>query len=98
MVPGPVAQESPLGVGELAYRWSVAHWPRWAAMAGTTNRTALLPTAAAAFNDAAQAGRLIEDQRRAMGADGDVPAAREAEEIRLRAAVKGREAVAFSGG
>ncbi|WP_280153387.1 M1 family metallopeptidase [Piscinibacter sp. XHJ-5] len=92
-VPGYMALESPFG--ELAYRWSVAHWARWAALAGTTSRTALLPRAAAGFNDEAQAARLVEDQRRAMGPDGDVQAAREAEDIRLRAAVKARYATGF---
>lgn len=95
-VPGLMALESPFG--ELAYRWTVSQWPRWAALAGTTNRTALLPRAAAGFTEEAMAARLLEDQRRAIGLDGDVQAAREAQEIRVRAAVKGREATTLSGG
>ena len=89
-VPGLMAQESPFG--ELAYRWTVSHWPRWAALAGTTGRTRLLPRAAAGFSDEATAARLVEDQRRVLGPVGEVQAAREAQEIRLRAAVKAREA------
>jgi hypothetical protein len=52
----------------------------------------LLPGAARGFSTAEQAARLGEDQRRNAGVDGDSLAAREAEAIRLRAAVKAREA------
>jgi hypothetical protein len=52
----------------------------------------VLPGAARGFSTAEQADRLVEDQRRNAGADGDLPAAQEAEAIRLRAAVSAREA------
>jgi len=89
-LPGMVARYSPFG--EIAYRSAAANWQRFAELAGTWGKAMLLPQAAQGFSDAEQATRLIEDQRRAAGPDGAVPAAREAEQIRLRAAVKAREA------
>lgn len=90
-LPGMVARHSPFG--ELAYRSTASNWQRFAELAGTWGRAMLLPQAAQGFSDADQAARLVEDQRRQAGLDGAVPAAREAEQIRLRAAVKAREAV-----
>ncbi|HEX6703829.1 MAG TPA: M1 family metallopeptidase [Albitalea sp.] len=87
-IPGLVAKESPFG--ELAYRYTVAHWAQLAELAGTTAKPELLPKAAAGFNDAQRAAQLIEDQRRAAGPVGNTPAAREAQAIRLRAVVKAR--------
>jgi hypothetical protein len=52
----------------------------------------LLPSAAAAFSEPEHARRLVDDQRNVAGANGDALAAQEAENIRLRAAVKAREA------
>jgi hypothetical protein len=89
-IPGLVARLSPLG--DLAYRYTLDHWTELAAAAGTWGRLFLLPGAAAGFSDSAQADRLVQDQRGMAGADGDVLAAREAENIRLRAAVRAREA------
>ena len=89
-IPGYMARHSPLG--ELAYRYTLTHWQRFAELAGTTGRTQLLPKAAAGFNDEARAGSLVDDQRKQAGADGDSAAAREASNIRLRAAMKARYA------
>ena len=61
-------------------------------MAGSWGRQFLLPKASAGFSEAESAARLVEDQRRVAGADGDKLGAQEAENIRLRAAVKAREA------
>jgi aminopeptidase N len=92
-VPGMVARHSPFG--EQAYRFTVDNWKRLAELAGNSGSSWLLPNAARAFNDAGLASRLIEDQQRAAGPDGLVLAARQAEDIRLRAAVKAREATSF---
>lgn len=88
-LPGLVAGLSPHG--ELAYSHAVGNFPRFGEMAGSYGKGYLLPQAAQGFSEAAQANRLVEDQRRLVGADGAVLAAREAEAIRLRAEVKGRE-------
>ena len=61
-------------------------------LAGPWGRPHLLPKAASAFNTPDRASRLVEDQRRELGADGDALAAQEAEAIKLRSAVKAREA------
>jgi aminopeptidase N len=92
-IPGLVARSSPFG--ELAYRYVLANWKPLASLAGSLGQAALLPRAAAGFNDAERAAQLIDDQRREAGADGDVLAAREAEAIRLRAAIKARDADAW---
>src|SRR5205085_1648948 len=81
--------------GELAYKHTVQNWKRYAELAGTSNRVSLLPKAAGGFTDEAWASRLVEDQRREAGPDGDVAAAREAEAIRLRAAVRARNAASM---
>lgn len=92
-IPGLVAQSSPFG--ELAYRYTLSNFKQLGELAGSWGRSFLLPRSASGFNDAQRATRLIEDQRRAAGADGEISAAREAEVIRLRAAVKAREAAAL---
>jgi len=89
-LPGLVARSSPFG--DLAYSYTLSNFKRLGDLAGTWGRSFLLPSAASAFNQPERASRLVEDQRREAGADGDVLAAREAEAIRLRAAVKAREA------
>ena len=89
-IPGMMARDSPFG--ELAYRFTLSHWNGLQELAGTTGTPRLLPSAAAGFSDVERAARLTADQRREAGADGDVPAAREAESIRLRAAVRARDA------
>ena len=95
-LPGLVARHSPFG--ELAYRYTLAQWPRLAELAGTWGRSFLLPQAARGFSDAQSAARLVEDQRAMAGADGVALGAREAEDIRLRAAVKAREAAGLESG
>jgi len=89
-IPALVARLSPFG--DLAYRYSLDNWKPLAELAGTWGRAFLLPGAARGFSAPEQAGRLVEDQRRNAGVDGDVLAAQEAEAIGLRAAVKAREA------
>ena len=89
-IPGLVARLSPFG--DLAYRYSLDNWKPLAELAGTWGRAFLLPGAARGFTAPEHAGRLIEDQRRNAGVNGDALAAQEAEAIRLRAAVKAREA------
>jgi aminopeptidase N len=89
-IPGLVARSSPFG--NSAYRFAADHWKDLAALAGTWGQSYVLPRAASGFTEPEQADRLVEDQRRNAGADGDAAAAREAESIRLRAAVKSREA------
>ena len=89
-LPGMVARHSPFG--ELAYRITASNWQRFADLAGNWGKGQLLPQAAQGFSDAERAARLIEDQRDKAGPDGAVPAAREAEQIRLRASVKARDA------
>ena len=89
-IPGLVAKHSPFG--DLAYRYTLEHWSRLAELAGTWGRQFLLPGASAGFSEASRAAKLIEDQRLMAGADGAALGAQEAENIRLRAAVKRREA------
>lgn len=88
-IPGLVASQSPFG--DLAYRYTLSNFKRLGELAGHWGRGFLLPKAASGFNDAERAARLMEDQRREAGADGEMLAAREADAIRLRAAVKARE-------
>ncbi len=89
-IPGMVARNSPFG--EMAYQYTVTNFARLGELSGTWGKQFLLPKAAEGFNDAARAAKLLEDQRREVGKDGDTLAGREAEAIRLRAAVKAREA------
>jgi aminopeptidase N len=89
-IPGLVARLSPFG--DRAYRYTLDHWKPLAELAGTSGQTFLLPEAAAGFSTPEEGARLVEDQHRTAGADGNAVAAQEAESIRLRAAVKAREA------
>ena len=89
-IPGLIGEESPLG--DMAYGFTLANWEPLAALAGTIGKTWLLPAAASRFNDLARAERLMADQRRTAGEDGTSPAARIADQIRLRAVVKRRDA------
>ena len=89
-IPGLVARLSPFG--DPAYRYTLEHWQPLAELAGTWGQKFLLPEAAVGFSSPEQGARLVEDQRRTAGADGDAIAAQEAENILLRAAVKAREA------
>lgn len=89
-LPGMVARNSPFG--DMAYQYTLANFKRLGELSGTWGRQFLLPKAAEGFSDAERAAKLIEDQRREVGKDGDTLAAREAEAIRLRASVKAREA------
>ena len=89
-IPRLVARLSPFG--EQAYRYTLDHWQALAAIAGDWGSMYLLPGAATGFNTSEQAARMVDDQRRLAGANGDVLAAQGAETIRLRAAVQGREA------
>jgi aminopeptidase N len=91
-IPGMVAKSSPFG--ELAYGFTLSHWNVLAKLAGTGpfgGNIWLLPNAAASFNDAARAARLVDDQRRTAGDAGAASAATVAATIELRAAVRSRE-------
>jgi aminopeptidase N len=90
VIPGLVARLSPFG--DQAYRYALDNWQPLAELTGTGGRAYVLPGAARGFSTAEQADRLVEDQRRNAGVDGDMLAAREAAAIRLRAAVQAREA------
>jgi len=89
-IPGLVARLSPFG--EPAYQYTLGHWQPLAALSGSWGRQFLLPDAAAGFSAPEQAERLLDDQRRNAGPNGATLAARAAEDIRLRAAVRAREA------
>ena len=89
-LPGLVARLSPFG--ELAYRYTLENWARLSELAGTWGSQFLLPSASRGFNEPERAAALVEDQRRMAGTDGNALGAQEAENIRLRAAVKVREA------
>jgi aminopeptidase N len=91
---GMIARLSPT-LGEQAYRFSVENWKPLAEQAGTWGRNFVLPGAAEGFHDSDTASRLVADQRRLVGADGDALAAQEADNIRLRSAVRRREAPAL---
>ena len=89
-IPGLVAKSSPFG--ELAYRYTVSNFKQLGDLAGSWGRAFLLPMSAAGYTEPELGALRVEDQRRTAGVDGEVLAAREAEAIRLRAAVKAREA------
>ena len=90
-IPGMVARRSPFG--EQAYRFAAQHWSALAALSGREGKHWVLPSAAEGFNAAAQAARLIDDQKRLAGADGAALAARFAARIELLDQIKQREAV-----
>ena len=92
-IPGMVARDSPFG--ELAYRYTRDHWPALAELAGQSGRARLLPGAAESFNDAELGARLLEDQRRAAGVQGDARAATVAARIALLAQIKQRESASL---
>jgi aminopeptidase N len=74
---------------ELAYRFTVDHYPALAAIAGDMfgASASLLPGAAKAFNDQSKGVRLVADQQRLNGESGKIPAAKAAARIALKAAV-----------
>lgn len=88
-IPGMVARDSPFA--ELAYQFTREHWAALAELAGRSGRTRLLPGAAENFNRAELGARLLEDQRRAAGDQGDARAATVAARIALLAQIRQRE-------
>jgi aminopeptidase N len=94
-IPALVAESSPFG--ELAYQFTLQHWDQLVGLVGAewSGRAWLLPSTAARFNDPATARRLTVDQRRKLGREGDVPAARIGADIALRVAVRRREGKAL---
>ena len=94
-VPNNIAARLPAMVAahgrhpELAYRFTVDHYPALAAIAGDMfgASAALLPGAAQAFNDQSKGVRLVADQQRLNGESGKMPAAKAAARIALKAAV-----------
>lgn len=92
-LPGLMAGLSPFG--EMAYGHTLDNYKRLADMAGAWGRAYLLPDAAKGFSSPERAAKLLDDQRQHAGPDGASLAAREAEAIRLRAAVKSRESASL---
>jgi aminopeptidase N len=92
-LPGLVAQEPSLTLA--AYDFSLAQWPRLAALAGTGvfgGRHDLLPAATGESSDLALAARLRKDQARWAGAAGAGLAERAVARIDVRARLRAREA------
>ena len=96
-LPGLVAQEPSLTLA--AYEFSLAQWPRLAALAGTGvfgGRHDLLPSATGDSSDPALAARLRRDQARWAGAAGAGLAERAVARIEVRARLRAREAGALA--
>ena len=92
-LPGRVADAGRFGA--RAYEFTKQNFDALAKLAGIGpfgGSLWLLPNAAQAFHDGAQAAALLEDQRRLAGEAGTAEAARVAARIRLYAAVREREA------
>ncbi len=92
-LPGMVADAGRFG--ERAYEFTKQNFDALAKLAGIGpfgGSLWLLPNAAQAFHDGAQAAALQEDQRRLAGEAGTAEAGRVAARIRLHAAVREREA------
>ena len=91
-IPGMMAERSPHGT--LAYQFTLEHWSKLAAIAGSLfgESAQLLPNAAVSFNEDARAQELIADQASTAGANGKVSAQRVARRIELQALVRRRDA------
>lgn len=92
-LPGMVAHAGRFG--ERAYDFTKQNFEALAKLAGIGpfgGSLWLLPNAAQAFHDSAQAAALLEDQRQLAGQAGSAEAGRVAARIRLHAAVREREA------
>jgi hypothetical protein len=92
-IPAQVAAASPFR--DLAYRFTVDHWPRLAELAGDHlfwGARWLLPNAARNDNDSGRIPQLLADQRRLAGATGATAAERIAYAISLYGAVRQRDA------
>lgn len=81
--------------GEIAYRHVLDHWAEYEKLAGMQGRQYLLPGAAARFVRPAQAGALVADQARLVGKGGALAAGRQAEQVRLHARMRERDAAAL---
>jgi aminopeptidase N len=95
--PGMVAEEPSMTLA--AYEFSLAQWPRLAALAGTGvfgGRHELLPSATGDSSDPALAARLRRDQARWAGAAGAGLAERAVARIEVRARLREREANALA--
>ncbi len=92
-LPALLSNEGPPEFRETVYAHVLQHWPALAQRAGDMNGAngRLLPNAAAAFNTAAAAERLLADQQRLAGDPGRAGAERVAARIRQRAALRERE-------
>jgi len=77
---------------ELSWRFVLEHLPAILAMASARGRPHVLPDAASAFTDAARADELIALTRSHLDASALYQAEKAADWIRLKAAVKAREA------
>lgn len=82
-----------------AYAFVVDHWAALAKLSGGAfgGQAWLLPSAAEGAHAPEMAVRLLADQRRLAGEQGEAPAATRAAAIRLRAAVREREAARLAG-
>ena len=80
------------GRAELGWRFVLEHLPAVLAKSSTRARPHVLPDAASAFTDAARADELIALTRTHLDAAALYQAEKAAEWIRLKAAVKAREA------
>lgn len=94
-IPGMLAENS--SHGALAYRYTLDHWSKLAAIAGNLfgESSQLLPSAATSFNDFARAQALMVDQAREAGDSGQVSAQRAAARIELQAMVGQRDSAAL---
>ena len=77
---------------ELGWRFVLEHLPAILAKASASGRTHVLPDAASGFSDAARADELIALTRTLRDATALYQAENAADWIRLKAAVKAREA------
>jgi len=96
-LPGLVAGQPELA--ELAYAFSQRHFDALARLSGSLamgQRPWLLPGAVGNSNDAALAERMVAEQRRRLGDAGVAAAARVLAQVRLRAALREREAGALA--
>lgn len=78
--------------GALAYRHVLAHREAYLKLTGPDGARYLLPEAARRFTDPAAAAALVADQAALVGRAGALDAARVAEQIRLHAEMRRRDA------
>lgn len=92
-IPSMAGDLGPLG--EVAYRHVLDHWADYEKLSGMQGRQYLLPGSASRFVQPAQAQALVDDQARLVGKGGALTAGRQAEQIRLHARMRERDAAAL---